>query len=241
MQNLFFIIILSIGLIPLEEPNYKPIVVLELFTSQGCSSCPSADRLLTEVSESYGSENVIALSYHVDYWNYIGWKDPFSKKAYSDKQRKYSRKFFSSSIYTPQVVINGKEHFVGSKRHIMDSKLKSYSNKKAENLVAISNVKKAKDVVQLNYKIEGDIATKQLRLALVIKERITKINRGENKNKVLKNSNIVVNEVYVDLKSSSKQVKISIPDIVKETDELSIVALIQDSDLSITGGIQQSL
>lgn len=89
------------------------IVVLELFTSQGCSSCPAADVQLEEAKKNY-PERVFALSYHVDYWNYIGWEDPFSKKAYTFKQREYNQKFRSSSNYTPQLVVNGKEHFGGS-------------------------------------------------------------------------------------------------------------------------------
>jgi len=114
MQNVFLSIIMLSSMFFLEkvediEETYKPVVVLELFTSQGCSSCPKADELLSEVRDGAANENVdvIVLSYHVDYWNYIGWKDPYSKKAYSNKQRAYSGKFNSSSIYTPQIVVNG--------------------------------------------------------------------------------------------------------------------------------------
>ena len=110
------------------------IVVLELFTSQGCSSCPPADRLLDEVK----NDKIIALSYHVDYWNYIGWDDPFSAKKYTERQKLYSNKFNSSTIYTPQLVINGQEHIVGSNKSLLYTKLRYYSKKKNLNTVRLS-------------------------------------------------------------------------------------------------------
>jgi hypothetical protein len=92
------------------------VAVVELFTSQGCSSCPPADRLLTRLSrDSRYQEKVIPLSFHVDYWNYIGWTDPFSSPRWSERQRAYARKTFRSNrIYTPQVVVNGRTECVGS-------------------------------------------------------------------------------------------------------------------------------
>ncbi|MEP1490101.1 MAG: DUF1223 domain-containing protein [Algibacter sp.] len=242
MQNMFFTIIILVTIFqPVKEERYKPVVVLELFTSQGCSSCPSADVLLSDINRMYADKDVITLSYHVDYWNYIGWKDPFSKKAFSDKQRDYSRKFFSSSIYTPQVVVNGKEHFVGSKKELMTANLKTYLSRFSENEVAISNVEKFKGLIKFDYEINGRTENKKLRIALVIKERETTVNRGENKNRVLKNSNIVVRELYLDLNLRSGTAQISIPELVLKTDDLSIIVLVENKDLDITGGSQMVL
>lgn len=226
---------------PVNEENYKSVVVLELFTSQGCSSCPSADALLDEVNNTYSNTDVITLSYHVDYWNYIGWNDPFSKSTFTEKQRTYSRKFFRSSIYTPQVVVNGKEHFVGSEKRTMNSKLKLYMAKASENKVAMSNVKKLKDVVKLDYKISGSIKNKTLRVALVIRERETSISQGENRNRVLKNSNIVVEERYLDISHETGHAEITIPNLVLDTDDISVIVLVQNEDLDITGGSQSVL
>lgn len=92
-------------------------VVLELFTSQGCSSCPPADKLLAEL----GAQNavpgveIIALSFHVDYWNRLGWADPYSSAEYSNRQRDYAD-FFQDNPYTPQLVVDGSRHLVGSSR-----------------------------------------------------------------------------------------------------------------------------
>ena len=87
------ILLLQNSSVDYSNDIYSNKVVLELFTSQGCSSCPPADKLLKEVK----SEDVIVLSYHVDYWNYIGWKDPFSQKRFTDRQRQYYSKFKSKS------------------------------------------------------------------------------------------------------------------------------------------------
>ncbi|WP_226782568.1 DUF1223 domain-containing protein [Oceaniglobus trochenteri] len=85
-------------------------VVVELFTSQGCSSCPPADELLRQLA---GREDVIALALHVDYWDYIGWKDKFANPAYTKRQKHYARAAGARTIYTPQLIVGGKEHVVG--------------------------------------------------------------------------------------------------------------------------------
>ncbi|TYA78635.1 DUF1223 domain-containing protein [Seonamhaeicola marinus] len=239
MQNVFLtIIILLFTITPSAKVNkYKPVTVLELFTSQGCSSCPPADNLLDKVKKEHAGQ-VIVLSYHVDYWNYIGWKDPFSKKAFSDKQRRYGQKFYSSSIYTPQIVINGKEHFVGSKTSVMNTKLRQYANKYAENEIQLNGVKKEAGSVKFNYGINGNIKHKRLKVALVIDSKKTHVKRGENSNRVLLNSNIVVEEVFVELNQTAGEVVIKIPEIVERDDKLSIVALVENKRLDIVGGSQ---
>ena len=95
-----------------EGTAAQPVVV-ELFTSQGCSSCPPADALLTELAERPG---VIALSMHVDYWDYIGWKDLFASPLVTERQHGYSRHFGKRYVYTPQMVIDGRLESVGSRR-----------------------------------------------------------------------------------------------------------------------------
>ena len=100
----------------------KPKAVVELFTSQGCAQCPPADALLTSLAER---GDVVALAYHVDYWDYIGWADTFGSKLFSDRQRGYAKSWGSSRIYTPQMVVNGAEGVVGSKREAEQDALAS--------------------------------------------------------------------------------------------------------------------
>lgn len=88
-------------------------VVVELFTSQGCSSCPPADKLLGELAQT--RPDVISLSLHVDYWDYLGWKDAFAKSQFTDRQRAYAKAAGSAMVYTPQMIIAGQTHIVGTK------------------------------------------------------------------------------------------------------------------------------
>jgi hypothetical protein len=105
------------------DPQSGPVVV-ELFTSQGCSSCPPADRLLTRLGEDPRfAGRVIPLSFHVDYWNYIGWQDPFSSPRWSARQNDYAHAFRSNRIYTPQVVVNGRSECVGSEEGAVVSRI----------------------------------------------------------------------------------------------------------------------
>lgn len=90
----------------------RPVLV-ELFTSQGCSSCPPADALLEEMAAD-PFRQVIPLSFHVDYWNRLGWRDPFSDARWSERQRRYNQMMRTGRVYTPQLVIDGADHCVGS-------------------------------------------------------------------------------------------------------------------------------
>ncbi len=222
------------------ENKYDPIVVLELYTSQGCSSCPPADVLLNKVKNEYSKE-VYALSYHVDYWNYIGWKDPFSNSKFTEKQRQYNIKFKNRSNYTPQLVINGDDHFVGSNSANVYHGIAKYAQEKTSNHIALKNVSKKNDLVSFDYEILGNINQKDLRIVLVLDERITAVKRGENRNRTLKNSNIVVAERTIDLKEHNGTGTIAIPEIVENGDEIQLLALVENRTYDILAAAKQSI
>jgi hypothetical protein len=119
------VVLIATILVPLAvrggrpEPAALPAaggpVLVELFTSQGCSSCPPADRLLSQLGKDPRlAGRVIPLAFHVDYWDHIGWRDPFSSARWSQRQQAYARAFHSQRIYTPQLVVAGKSECVGS-------------------------------------------------------------------------------------------------------------------------------
>lgn len=224
--------------VTIKKGMYEPIVVIELFTSQGCSSCPPADVLLQKMKQQYPNK-VFALSYHVDYWNYIGWKDPFSSSQFTTKQSFYNRKLGYRGNYTPEVIVNGKEHFVGSSASKMQSRIKKYGQENALNKIELKNVHRNQRTISFDFKVDGDFKDKQLRSVLVLDERTTSVKHGENRNRTLTNSNIVVLEKYLDKKSVNAVIEI--PDLVNTTDGLTLMLFTETESLDITGAAKQSL
>lgn len=222
------------------EGAYNPVVVLKLFTSQGCSSCPAADKLLKEIKMKY-PEQVFTLSYHVDYWNYIGWKDPFSSPEHAKKQRIYNEKFKYKGDYTPEVVVNGKTHFTGSNRVKMNAAIALYKKERAANEITISRIASKSDVIVFHYKVNGHLEDKNLRAILVLDERTTEIKKGENRNRTLKNTNIVVAESRVALTTDVGKARIIVPGEITTTDTLHLLLLVENSDYDISAAAKASL
>jgi hypothetical protein len=216
-------------------------VVLQLFTSQGCSSCPAADTFLEVVKKEFTSKNVIVLSYHIDYWNSLGWKDPFSKKEYTTLQYKYGKQLKAHNIYTPQLVVNGKEHYVGSsKNKILKSIAKNLENT-SKNSIIFTDVEKVGNQVEVSFTIDGELSEKKLQLVLVVDYKTTNVKRGENTNRTIANSNIVIETTSKELKAKKGNLKIKIPDTYLHEKNLRIIGFVENNRLQISGATQKEL
>ncbi len=162
-------------------------VLVELFTSQGCSSCPPADIILTGLSNN---PNVVALAFHVDYWDYIGWKDSFADPSFSQRQKIYARLASQTAVYTPQFMINGQTAIAGSKPNKLKREISKSLQRKQFFEIAF---KSAGDQVQV--KVNAAESAEAFRADILaiyfIPEARVKIERGENSGRVMNYSNIV--------------------------------------------------
>lgn len=186
---------------------FEPVAVIELFTSQGCSSCPPADILLAQTiaDAKRSGKKILALSFHVDYWNRLGWADPFSDAAYSARQRSYVNHFELDGAYTPQMVINGSKEFVGSDKTVLTQSLHdALQTNAAVDFTRLHAVYKTDQTIQLEYALQGKVADNDIHFAVVALQETTTVKRGENGGRTLINSNIVRQLVTVNAAASGK-------------------------------------
>ncbi|MEJ7767662.1 MAG: DUF1223 domain-containing protein [Chitinophagaceae bacterium] len=162
--------------------------VVELFTSEGCSSCPPADAAVAKLLAQH-KENVYILSFHVDYWNRLGWKDPFSQALFSARQSRYAAHFSADGVYTPQVVVNGSSEFVGSSENKLNAAVENGLYKGTPSDLKISAAK-TDNTVTVSYTISEPHVV-LLNLALVQPEAATVVQRGENSGRTLRHVNVV--------------------------------------------------
>jgi hypothetical protein len=165
----------------------RPTTVVELFTSQGCSSCPPADALLTELSRR---DDIVALSFHVDYWDYIGWKDPFAFPDSTERQKNYARALRQRYVYTPEMVIDGVRDTAGSR----DDEVKSLIDREAARdrlRVPVTATMSKDDVVKIAIPAADFHGKAVVWLFEFDSKHTTKVQRGENDGRTLVNSNVV--------------------------------------------------
>lgn len=166
-----------------QEP--APVVV-ELYTSQGCNSCPPADAFLGELAREPG---VIALGFHVDYWNYLGWQDPFSNNMFTYRQKEYAMVLRQTGVYTPQMVIQGRRGEVGSDRRSVKQAIADARNGRQPAAVQFEKLEgnQLRAVVSAADSAKGAYVW----LALFDLRHATIIPRGENEGKTLVNHHVV--------------------------------------------------
>ena len=159
-------------------------VVVELYTSQGCSSCPPADAMLQELAER---EDVIALALHVDYWDYIGWKDEFAVPANAERQRGYALEAGRRSIYTPQMIVNGVTDVVGARPMELAKVIAEHSAKPSPVSLSVS---RDGETVRISARQTGEAKTYLVQMVRFTPERTARITRGENAGHTLTYANV---------------------------------------------------
>ncbi|TVR08781.1 MAG: DUF1223 domain-containing protein [Salinarimonadaceae bacterium] len=168
------------------EGAQSPRAVIELFTSQGCSSCPPADKRLSEMA---GDPDLVALTLPVDYWDYLGWKDTLARPAFSNRQRAYAKLRGDRAVYTPQMVVNGEFACIGSDATAVAQSMRQATQEDARLPVALATKREG---TRLTVEIgEGAEGAGELWL-LTIEPRVSvSIDRGENRGRVAHYANVV--------------------------------------------------
>ncbi len=214
----------------------KGFAVIELFTSEGCSSCPPADNAVADLVKKNNS-NVYVLSYHVDYWDHLGWKDMFSNAAYTQIQRGYAKAFKLASVYTPQIIVNGTAQFVGSDKNKLIAIVNSNLQHPAG--IALSIDAKANDNhVTVNYKTDATNADIHVALVQLFANNI--IQRGENTGATLHHVNIV-RDIKTTTVAANGNIELVIPDGLLPKD-CRVVAFTQNTvDNKITAAGEVSI
>lgn len=206
-------------------------VLVELFTSEGCSSCPSADAALAKLvrEQPFGDAEIIPLAQHVDYWNHGGWSDPFSARSYSDRQRNYAQALNLPEIYTPQMIVDGRTEFVGSNQSATSSAIRAASSHHKANI----NLGVKGDTLTINVSslppiTKGDQA--EVVVAITEDGLSSNVKGGENEGRHLPHV-AVVRQLYrvasIDSKGYDGQVPLKLKTGWKRS-ELSVVVFVQE-------------
>lgn len=212
-----------------DSLRLEPRAVVELFTSQGCSSCPPADALLTSLAER---DDVVALAYHVDYWDYIGWEDTFGDKGFSDRQRAYAKSWGSSRIFTPQMVINGAEGVVGSKRDEVQDAVAS-----AQLPLAVS-LSVHGDMLKLVVPADAALEDATIWLIRYLDRADVAIDKGENAGKSMVYTQVVVDRQIVGMWEAGAGAEVKLPlDQFADNHNGGVAVLVQQERNGLPGPI----
>ena len=180
--------------------------VVELYTSQGCSSCPPADAYLAKLAQEPG---VIALALHVDYWDYIGWQDTFASPRFTDRQRAYARAAGSRTIYTPQMIVQGRDQAVGSDPDEVAGMIRRHQS--AEAMVVLQLMRQG-DQVQIRASarvtLEGPLVVQLVRYRPLTR---VVIERGENAGRTIEYANVVTSWARVGEWAGTGDLDIAVP------------------------------
>jgi hypothetical protein len=224
-----------------NNPNKKTVkgfALLELYTSEGCSSCPPADELMGRIQKEYKDSNVYVLAYHVDYWDKQGWKDIFSNADYTQRQYDYAKYLGKVPIYTPQLIVNGKTDYIASQETVVRNGIKSALSKPVTTDLYLE-ASQANNNLNVNYSIEGTFKNCSLLIAVVQKSAKSNVKRGENAHRVLSHYQIVHDLHSVVLKDKKGTVSIHLPKSFNEKD-FEVIGFVQDKNNGAISGVTRA-
>lgn len=207
----------NIGAVSSEEIKTAPKAVVELFTSQGCSACPPADKIFLELA---GREDILALSYHVDYWDYIGWVDTFGDAANSELQRNYAHSLGNARVYTPQIVINGSIDVVGSRLDEIEDGIKTGY------LPVFVDLSYEDGLLEVKIPGTSDGVEAVVYLVTFRSRADVEIMRGENRGKMITYAQIVTSRQIIGMWDPNKGSQLTLPMVELLDDQSDGVAIL---------------
>ncbi|MBX4907281.1 MULTISPECIES: thioredoxin family protein [Rhizobium] len=206
----------------LQAEDGKPKGVVELFTSQGCSSCPPADAAFRKL---VNQGDVIALAYHIDYWNYLGWADTLSSKENTERQYGYARTMGRSNVYTPQAIVNGRGHLAGADLTGINSKIDTYSSEGNGLTIPVSAAMRGDE---LEIKIGAGQGKANVVMVYFDKEKTIDVEKGENSGKKISYLHSVTNVETVGM-WDGKATSLTLPASVLQRPQLEGCAILLQS------------
>jgi len=221
-----------------SAPAGKGVAVVELFTSEGCSSCPPADELLLQIARDarQSKRAIYPLAFHVDYWDDLGWKDPYGSGAYSKRQNEYVAAFSGEGPYTPEMVVNGRVGFVGSRREQAEQEISKALGQAASADVQIVSANSMPDGhVSVMIHVRGANPSDRVVAALVQREIDHHVGAGENSGRTLHHAEVVRGLATAPVRDGNVQLSLRAPaDLTRGKG--SVVIFIQvPRTLAITG------
>lgn len=201
------------------------VAVVELFTSEGCSSCPPADAVLADLARS-SNRSVYALAFHVDYWDELGWPDRFASHANTQRQGAYARAFGAGGVYTPQMIVGGTEQFTGSDRARATAAVARALAQPAGVRLSLRAEWAGPDAIRAEYEETGAPAGSVLVAAIVQREATTSVGAGENAGRTLHHANVVRAFAEAPIASPTGSLILSVPASLPR-DGAELVAYVQ--------------
>jgi hypothetical protein len=242
MRYFLFILIVMPGFSPFafaDQSQPSPFAVVELFSSEGCSSCPAADLLVSKLTAWARQNNqpVYPLIFHVDYWNSYGWRDVYSRAEFTQRQNNYARIFKDQGVYTPEMIVNGSDAFVGSDQEHLQQDVNQELSTRA-NVALRASFTKETDQLTVKFSAEGYAKGEVVNIALVERGLSTDVTAGENAGRTLHHDNVVKEFRTMPLTKAGGQVKIPLNRVL-DISQASLIVYVQDPQTMLIEAARQ--